>query len=362
MNQNKIKIGITIGDINGIGPELIIKTFLDEKMLQLCTPIIYGSSRILSYHRKALNLDDFKYHMLKQDSNPRSDEINVINCWEEEIKLNLGESSKIAGQYSYMAIENAVSDLVSNKISALVTAPIDKYTIANESNKFIGHTEYLQEKFEVSDSLMMMVAEDFKVAVVSGHIPLKDVASSITTEMIYNKIKIFNTSLREDFNIEKPKLAVLGLNPHAGDQGLLGHEEQEIILPAIEKANKDNIIAFGPYSADGFFGAGSYKNFDGILSMYHDQGLVGFKTISFDTGVNYTAGLPGIRTSPDHGPAFDLAGKNIASLQSFRNAIYMAIDISRNRINYKEMFKNPLQPREIEKDNPKSSRADKEIS
>lgn len=347
MSKYKIKIGISHGDINGIGYEVIMKTLMDARMLEMCTPIVYGSPKVAAYHRKALNLNNFNFNNIREarEADPRR--ANIINCIDDNIRVELGKSSETAGESSYMALERSVNDLKDGHIDALVTAPINKDNIQSDKFNFPGHTEFLAEQFETNKYLMLMVSEMMKIGVVTTHVPLADVSSLITQDAILNKLRIIASSLEQDFSIKKPRIAVLGLNPHAGDNGLLGSEEKEIIIPAIEKAKKEGILAFGPYPSDGFFGSGDYTKFDAILSMYHDQGLTPFKLISFDKGVNYTAGLPVIRTSPSHGTAFDIAGEDKASPDSFRQAIYLAIDIYNSRKLYREISKKPLKKYEI---------------
>jgi 4-hydroxythreonine-4-phosphate dehydrogenase len=345
MSQDKegqIKVGISIGDTNGIGLEVIMKTFSDHRMLQVCTPVIYGSAKTVSFHRKALNLPDFNYNTIRSNSDIILRKINLINCWDEEIKNDYGVQNETGGKYAFLSLKNAVADLLAKKVDVLVTAPINKKNMQQEGFNFPGHTEYLaaQAKSEVYN--MMLVSESMRVAFVTGHTPIKSVSSQLSKEKILSKLKVMHDSLRRDFGIRKPKIAVLGLNPHAGDSGLIGSEEIEIIAPAIKETQNLNIMASGPYSADGFFGSGQYKKFDGILCMYHDQGLIPFKAVSFNSGVNFTAGLPFVRTSPDHGTGYDIAGKGIASEDSFREAIYLAIDIFSKRSEYEEINANPL--------------------
>jgi 4-hydroxythreonine-4-phosphate dehydrogenase len=341
-SEIKVKVGITIGDPNGIGLEVILKTFLDPAMLQVCTPVLYGSAKVLSFHRRVLGINEFNYSTIRYHSEINSKKLNLINCWEEEVKIELGKPSEIGGKYAFKSLEAACKDLAENKIDVLVTAPIDKKTIQQEGFNFPGHTEYLAKYFNSSDYLMMMVNDTLRVSFVTGHIPLKNVANQITAEKIISKLGIMNKSLKRDFGIRKPKIAVLSLNPHAGDNGLIGKEEEEIIKPVIKKAFDDGLMVTGPYSADGFFGSSAFKKFDGILCMYHDQGLVPFKALSFTSGVNFTAGLPVVRTSPDHGVGYDIAGKNIASESSFREAVYVACDVFNKRRDYDIANANPL--------------------
>ncbi len=340
--SDKIKLGISIGDVNGIGLEVILKTFTETKILDYCTPIIYGHTKVASFHRKALNMGDFMFNVINtpEAANPRK--VNMINCWEEDVKITLGEANETGGKYAFLSLQKATDDLVSGAIDALVTAPINKNNIQSAEFTFPGHTEYLQERSESKDVLMFLISETLRVGVVTGHIPVLDVPKAISKEKIIKKIQLINESLKKDFWIEKPKIAILGLNPHASDNGLLGKEEAEIIAPAIQEAFDKGIICFGPYPADGFFGNGTYKKFDAVLAMYHDQGLIPFKTIAFDTGVNYTAGLKFVRTSPDHGTGYDIAGKNIADATSFMEAVFSAIHIVKNRNEQESLLKNQL--------------------
>lgn len=337
-----LKIGISQGDINGISYEVIIKSLQDNRIFDLFTPILYGSSKILAYHRKALNINNFSMNNIKTPREANHKRANIINCLDDNIRVELGKSTQMAGEASLSSLEKAVEDIKSGAVDILVTAPINKKNIQLKGFDFPGHTEYLKSKFEAGNVLMLMVSEKLKVGVVTGHIPLKDVAVAITKEAIIKKLRILNKSLIEDFAISNPKIGVLGLNPHAGDNGLIGKEEQEIISPAIEQARNENIMALGPYPADGLFGSDHFSKFDAILAMYHDQGLAPFKSLVFSEGVNYTAGLPIVRTSPAHGTAYDLAGKNKAKADSFRQALYLAVDIYHNREKHKELIKNQL--------------------
>jgi 4-hydroxythreonine-4-phosphate dehydrogenase len=328
-SNNKSKkpvIGITIGDINGIGPEVIMKSLIDSRILKYLTPVIYGSTKVLSYYRKNLSMDDFNYTQVK-DGFINYKKINVVNCWEDVVEIKTGMMDPEAGQYAFQALEKATEDLLSSKIDALVTGPVNKKTIQSDAFNFPGQTEYITSKTPQSDSLMMMVGDILKVGLVTTHLPIKEVASHITKENISSKIKIFLKSLKSDFGINKPRIAVLGLNPHSGDDGLLGMEEKEIISPVIEDFKTKGFLLQGPFPSDGFFGVAQYRNFDGVLAMYHDQGLIPFKTMLFEEGVNYTAGLDVIRTSPDHGTAYSLAGKNVASEIPMRSAIFLAKEI-----------------------------------
>lgn len=346
-----IKVGITHGDINGIGYEVILKTFADLRIAELCIPVIYGSAKVAAYHRKALELPPVTFNQISRAEEASENKVNIISCVNDELKVELGKSTKIAGDASLAALERATADLRDGVIDVLVTAPINKDNIQQDGFHFPGHTEYLEEKFgnDGAKSLMILVKDDLRVALVTGHIPLSQVPSAVTPEKIKQTLEILNRSLKRDFNIGKPRIAVLSLNPHAGENGLLGSEENDIIIPAIRDAADTGILCFGPYAADGFFGSGHFKQFDGILAMYHDQGLAPFKTLAMEDGVNFTAGLPIVRTSPAHGTAYDIAGKNEASEESFRQAIYLAIDTYRNQVSYDEAGANPLKKLYFEK-------------
>ncbi len=344
MEKRNIKVGITIGDINGIGPEIIIKALKDTRYFSEFTPIIYGSAKVMSFHKKAINDQHFNFTSIKSADEAKGKKVSVINCWNDEVKINLGETNTIGGEYAFKSLEAATKDLAANKIDVLVTAPINKKSIQDAGFKFPGHTEYLADLSNVDEALMLMVYEGLRVALVTAHDPLKDVASKITKESVTHKINQLHQSLTRDFSIRKPKIAVLGLNPHAGERGNMGDEEINHILPAIGECKSKDLLVYGPYAADSFFGSENLKNFDGVVAMYHDQGLTGFKSIAFGNGVNYTAGLPIVRTSPDHGTAMDIAGKNKANENSIRNAIFLAIDIYKNRQMEKEITANPLKP------------------
>ncbi len=349
MIKDKIVVGISQGDINGISYEVIIKTLLDNRILDMCVPVVYGSAKVAAYHRKALNINNFSLNNIKDASEANPKRANIINCLDDNVRVELGKSTPQAGEASLKSLEYAVKDLRERKIDVLVTAPINKDNIQSEDFNFPGHTEFLARQFgiERNDALMLMVSDIIKVGVVAGHVPISKVPEEITEEKILRKLRLMNKSLIEDFRINKPRIAVFGLNPHAGDNGLLGTEEQDIIIPTLEKAKEEGILALGPYSADGFFGSDSFKKFDAILSMYHDQGLGPFKALAFDKGVNFTAGLEVIRTSPGHGTAYEIAGLNKASVDSFRNALYLACDIYRNRKEYREISKNPLKAQDL---------------
>ena len=342
MEERTIRVAITQGDTNGIGYEVILKVFEDPAMLELCTPIIYGSPKIAAYHRKALNLET-NFSIINNAAEARDGRINLLTCFDEEVKIDLGMPSQEAGQAALKALDRAMTDFRSGLYDVLVTAPINKATIQSPEFHFPGHTEYIETCVgEGAKALMILMNDDLRVALVTTHLPLKDIANAINKDIIMEKASIFHQALRRDFRISSPRIAVLSLNPHAGDDGLLGSEEKDIIRPAIEELAAKGIQAFGPYPADGFFGSGNYNRFDGVLAMYHDQGLAPFKTIALEDGVNYTAGLPIVRTSPDHGTAYDIAGQGKADESSMRHAIYTAIDIFRNRINYDKPLSNPL--------------------
>lgn len=345
--NNLIKVGISHGDVNGIGYEVIMKTLLDSRILEMCTPIVYGSPKVAAYHRKALNIQNLSFNHIRtpKDAGPRK--LHIINCIDDNIRVELGKSTPAAGESSFMALDRATSDLKQGLIDVLITAPINKDNIQSEKFKFPGHTEFLAQIANTKDYIMLMVSETMKIGVATTHLPISKVAENISKESILSKIRIISGALQQDFAINRPRIAVFGLNPHAGDNGLLGNEEKDIILPAIIEAKKEGIIALGPYPADGFFGTEDYRKFDAILAMYHDQGLIPFKLASFERGVNYTAGLPFIRTSPAHGTAYALAGEDKASPDSFRQALYLAIDIYKNRKIHEEITKNPLKKYDI---------------
>lgn len=349
MENSKIKIGITQGDVNGVGYEVILKTFSDPLMLELCTPVIYGSPKIAAYHRKALDLSA-NFSIVNSAADAADNHLSVVNCIEEEVKVEFSKPTTEAGKAALAALERATEEYREGLIDAIVTAPINKHTIQSEAFAFPGHTEYIEQKLgNGQKALMILLKNDFRVALVTGHIPLSQVASAITKELIEEKLEIFNQALRQDFGIGSPRIAVLSLNPHAGDEGLLGTEEQEIIIPALQEMAAKGVLCYGPYPADGFMGSGNFAAFDGILAMYHDQGLAPFKALAMDEGVNYTAGLPVVRTSPAHGTAYDIAGKGVASEDSFRQAVYVAIDVARNRRCDKVLRSKPLRKQYYEK-------------
>jgi 4-hydroxythreonine-4-phosphate dehydrogenase len=342
MNENPIRVGITQGDINGISYEVIIKTLSDSRIMDFCTPIVYGSPKVLAYHRKAINVDNFSLTQIQEAREAKPNRGHIINCHDDNIRVELGKATPYCGEAAFQALEIAVKDLIDHQIDVLVTAPINKHTIQQKEFKFPGHTEYLQDRLEEPDSLMLLIAPELRMGVVTGHVPLSQVPSLITPEKILSKLRLMNTSLKNDFNIRKPRIAMLSLNPHAGDHGLLGTEEIDILEPTIKLANDEGILVLGPFAADGLFGSGNYSKFDGVMAMYHDQGLAPFKALSFDQGVNFTAGLPVIRTSPAHGTAYELAGLGNASPDSFREALYLACDIYKTRKMNKELQKNAM--------------------
>lgn len=339
--QQRPVIGISIGDLNGIGAEVIIKTFSDHRLLELCTPLIFASNKLINFYRKSTPEINFNYQSTKDYSRITPKQINIYNCWEEEIAIVPGQLTDIGGSYAVKSLVTAVEALRDKKIQGLVTAPIHKKNTQSANFNFTGHTPYLKHAFNAGDVLMLMVSDTLKVGLVTEHVPVKDIAHFITRETVQSKLKILNESLMRDFGIDKPKIAVLGLNPHAGDDGLIGKEDEEIIKPAIKDA-KHHMLVFGPYSADAFFARNYQSRFDAVLAMYHDQGLIPFKSLSGGEGVNFTAGLPMVRTSPDHGTAFDIAGKNKADTSSFLSAIYTCLDIIDNRQEFDENRSNPL--------------------
>lgn len=346
-----IKVGITQGDINGIGYEVILKTFGDVRMVEMCIPVIYGSSKVAAYHRKSMELPAVSFNQINDAKDAVADKVNIVNCIGEDVKVEFGVSNEAGGNAAFASLEHACADLEKGLIDVLVTAPINKHNIQREDFHFPGHTEYLEGKFgkDGSKSLMILAKENLRVALVTGHIPLNEVPKSLTKEKIIEAAHLFETSLKRDFRVDNPRIAVLSLNPHAGENGLLGSEENDIIIPAIKELQDKHSLCFGPYAADGFFGSGDFMHFDGILAMYHDQGLAPFKTIAMEEGVNFTAGLPIIRTSPAHGTAYSIAGKNEASEESFRQAVYMAIDNYKNRVEYDKAYVNPLRKLYVER-------------
>lgn len=340
MLDNKIVVGISQGDVNGIGLEIIIKTLSEPGITDICIPVLFSSQKTISHYRKLLQLDEFNYQPIKDLSQINFKKVNVLNCYDEEVTIELGKPSLSAGKYAKLSLEQASQALLSHKIDVIVTAPIHKHNMKEAGFNYPGHTEFFGDKMQ-GTPLMLLCSDNLRVAVLTGHVPVKSISQYITKETILNKIHQLHHSLVQDFGIRKPKIAVLGLNPHAGENGVIGNEELTQIIPAINTA-KDSMLVFGPYSADGFFGNNLQSQFDGVLAMYHDQGLIPFKTIAFGGGVNYTAGLNYVRTSPDHGTAYDIAGKNIADATSFKQAIYTAIDVYKNRALLHEISANPL--------------------
>jgi 4-hydroxythreonine-4-phosphate dehydrogenase len=342
MNPQKPVIGISCGDLNGIGIELIIKTFADHRILEHCTPVIFSSNKVINFYRKSMPEINFSFQQIKDFSRINHKQVNVFNCWEEDVAINPGQLTDEGGKYAVLSLQTAVAALKQKQIDGLVTAPIHKKNVQSAEFNFTGHTPYLKSMFGVNDVVMMLCAGNFRVALVTEHVPVTEIGKHITKEKIVSKLNLIQQSLQKDFGIDKPRIAVLGLNPHAGDEGLIGNEEETIIKPAIKEAKNNNILAVGPYSADAFFARRSFDKFDAVLAMYHDQGLIPFKALAIGEGVNYTAGLPTVRTSPDHGVAFDIAGKDKADTSSFVTAVFECIDIINRRSEYEENRKNPL--------------------
>ncbi len=338
---NKPIIGFTSGDLNGIGIELIIKSLSDNRILDLCTPVVFASNKCINFYRKTLPNINFSYHSVKELNRLNHKQVNIVNCWEEEVAITPGQLTDIGGSYALISLQQATSALKNGDIDALVTAPIHKKNIQSDKFKYSGHTPYFKDFFEVNEVLMFMVADNMRVGLVTEHVPISGVAKNITKENILSKIKIMNQSLKKDFGIDKPKIAVLALNPHAGDQGLIGNEEETVMKYALKDASH-SMLVYGPYPADAFFARGLHEQFDGVLAMYHDQGLIPFKSLAFGEGTNFTAGLPVVRTSPDHGTAFDIAGQDKADASSFLVAIFKAIDITRKREEYDDARANPM--------------------
>lgn len=339
-----IIVGISVGDLNGIGSEVILKTFEDSRMLELCTPVIFANAKILSFVRKNF-ASTIQFHGVDKLDQVLPGKVNVFNLWREGVDINLGTNDPKIGEYAIKSFTAATKALKEGDIDVLVTAPINKYNIQSEEFKFPGHTDYLGQELE-GDALMMMVQDNLRVGLITDHVPLNEVASHLTEELITKKIETIRKSLVEDFSIVKPKIAVLGLNPHAGDGGVIGKEDDLVLKPTLKKIFESGTMVFGPFPADGFFGSGQYEKYDAIVAMYHDQGLIPFKTLSFGKGVNYTAGLNKVRTSPDHGTAYDIAGKDMADFNSFKEAVYLAIDIFRSRNQYEEISEKPLKIKE----------------
>ncbi len=338
--DENIILGISIGDMNGIGPEVILKTFEDQRMMELCTPVVFGNAKLLSFIKKVINCTT-NIHGIDSLDQIQKGKFNVFNLWREGVNLDFGTLDDSIGKYAIRSFTAATQALKNNEIDALVTAPINKYNIQSDDFKFPGHTDYLNKELN-GDALMFMVSEDIKVGLLTDHLPIQEVSQNITPDLIKKKVRTINQSLIQDFNVIKPRIALLGLNPHSGDNGIIGNEEQTFINNTVKELFDENIIVYGPYSADAFFGSEQYRDFDAVVACYHDQGLIPFKTLTFGTGVNYTAGLDRIRTSPDHGTAYDIAGKGIADFISFKNAVYTALDIYKNKNEYLQSTANPL--------------------
>lgn len=339
---SNITIGISQGDFNGIGYEVLLNCFSDPRVLENFTPILYGSSKILSYYKKMVDLPNFSFTNIKHADQAEKGKLNILNIIQEEVKIDVGQATEIAGELAALSLNMASEDLMKGKFDALVTNPINKKNIQSPNFHFPGHTEFLTKKFGIKDSLMIMACDKIKIGILTNHLALKDVPSVVTEDLVLRKLRIFDQSLKRDFAIRMPKIAVLALNPHAGDHGVNGDEDEKIIAPAINKAFNEGILAFGPFPADGFFGSSDFSNYDGVLALYHDQGLIPFKLMSFAEGVNFTAGLPYVRTSPAHGTAYHIAGKNQANAQSFRNSVFLSIDIIKNRRDYDELTTDVL--------------------
>lgn len=341
-DNDNIRLGISQGDVNGIGYEVLLKCFSDTRMFENCTPILYGSSKVASYHKKLINATDFPFVNIRTVEQAETSKFNILNIIQDEVKLDIGQATEVGGRLAAMSLDYACHDLMQGKLDALVTNPINKKNIQSDKFNFPGHTEYLTNKFGVEESLMIMTCHDLHIGIMTNHLSLSQVPKVLDRELILRKLQVMDASLKRDFGIRMPKIAVLALNPHAGDRGLIGTEDDSIVAPAIREAFDNGILAFGPYPADGFFGNGTFREFDGVMALYHDQGLIPFKLMSFTEGVNFTAGLPYVRTSPSHGTAYEIAGKNIASAQSFRNAVFLAMDIIRNRREFDALSANTL--------------------
>ena len=345
-HDGPIRVGITHGDFNGIGYEVIMKAFADHGMLELCTPVVYGLHKAASLYRKTLGIQDFSFYGIPEASKAVKHHCNFVNLTDVDVGIEPGTSTPAAGSWAVKALNRALEDLEQGHIDVLVTAPINKQNVQSPEFKFPGHTEFLASRTQTSDYLMLLVNEGLRIGTVTGHIPITEVASKLSTDLIVSRLRVMAKSLLVDFGVRTPRIAVLGLNPHAGDQGLIGKEEEQIISPAIRKLSQEGMLVYGPYPADGFFGSGAWKKFDGVMAMYHDQGLIPFKSLAFHHGVNFTAGLPIVRTSPDHGTGYDISGKNEADPSSLREAVFLAIDVFRNRRMYLEISANPLQPQQ----------------
>ncbi len=345
-HDGPIRVGITHGDFNGIGYEVIMKAFADHGMLELCTPVVYGLHKAASLYRKTLGIQDFSFYGIPEASKAVKHHCNFVNLTDVDVGIEPGTSTPAAGSWAVKALNRALEDLEQGHIDVLVTAPINKQNVQSPEFKFPGHTEFLASRTQTSDYLMLLVNEGLRIGTVTGHIPITEVASKLSTDLIVSRLRVMAKSLLVDFGVRTPRIAVLGLNPHAGDHGLIGKEEEQIISPAIRKLSQEGMLVYGPYPADGFFGSGAWKKFDGVMAMYHDQGLIPFKSLAFHHGVNFTAGLPIVRTSPDHGTGYDISGKNEADPSSLREAVFLAIDVFRNRRMYLEISANPLQPQQ----------------
>ena len=338
--ERKIKVGISIGDINGVGVEVVLKTFEDKRMLDFCTPVLFGSMKVISFYKKMLN-SGIQLHSISSLDQVVDGKINVMNVWKEDVEVVPGQINEIGGKYSFLSLKESVASLRSEVIDLLVTAPINKENIQSDDFNFAGHTEYLESELE-GESLMILMSGKLRVGLITGHIPVSEISKSITPELIKAKVALMYNTLVQDFGISKPKIAVLGLNPHCGDNGVIGNEDDEIIRPTVQSIQEQGQLVYGPFAADGFFGSKGYEKFDGILAMYHDQGLAPFKTLSFGKGVNFTAGLSKVRTSPDHGTAYEIAGKGVADESSFKEALFVGIEVYRKRTDYKELTKDAL--------------------
>lgn len=343
--MKKIKLGLTIGDLNGIGPEVLIKAISDSRITDICTPVIYASAKVISYHRNIAKIDDFRYKVAMSGERVTEGKVNLVNCWTENVSINIGNVTVDGGKYAKLALDGALYDLKEGHIDALVTAPINKEAMSKIGFGFKGHTDYLENHTGSKNAMMIMVNDALRVALVTHHIPIEKVSSVVTKELVLDSILRLNKTLQTDFDKEKPLIAVLGLNPHAGDGGVIGKEEEDIIRPAIVAAKEKGVFVNGPFPSDSFWGTHNFKKYDAILAMYHDQGLIPFKLLSFGKGVNYTGGLPFVRTSPDHGTGFDIVGKNVANHESFLNAIFAAVDLTRNRMEYFESRENAIKKR-----------------
>lgn len=339
----KLRVGITMGDVNGVGPEILIKAFHDPRLKEVCVPVIYGSSRVINIYRKILKINKFHYVVVHKVKQAQYKKLNVIECGPEMDRIDIGKPSENGGKAAFLAIQRAVEDAKHRELDVLVTMPVDKATFQRQDESFVGHTELLTKAFGINESLMLMVSDELKIGVVTNHISIRDVPPNLSSQRIIRKVKIMDKTLKQDFNIQRPVIAILGLNPHAGDQGLIGNEEETVILPAVEALRSEGILVQGPFPADGYFGSLAYRKFDGTMAMYHDQGLIPFKLIAGYSGVNFTAGIPFVRTSPDHGVAYDIAGKDVATTESFLKSLYLAIDVHRIRATNEDLEKNALQ-------------------